>query len=470
MKQVVDRFIKRHQLLADDAIVVVGVSGGPDSMALLHYLYGIRRQRSLTLIAASADHGLRGEASAADVRYVERYCRERQIMFEAGHLDVEAYRKAHGTSVQAAARACRYRFFAEVMRKHGAHLLALGHHGDDQVETMVMQHVRGGLGRSRAGMPVRRPFAGGEIIRPLLAADKSEIEAYCREQGIEPRRDPTNDADDYTRNRFRHHVLPFMKGENPNVHVRFQQESERLFEDERYFAELAESRLDDVTLSRTDEQVTWSVEAFSRVPLALQRRLLHLVLNYLYQDIPPSLSTIHIEDIVCLTREKRASGQLDLPSGLRVIRSYDRLIFTWRKRNDEGESYRYVLHVPGEIQLPFGKITAEIGRNGWGPLDDDDGFVCDVDLVRLPLIVRTREPGDRLSPKGMKGSRKVKAIFIDEKIPVAMRDRWPLVTDDSGTMLWIPGVRRSGIAQPSRHTKRVMMLRFHQSGDVWEDV
>ncbi|HET7615563.1 MAG TPA: tRNA lysidine(34) synthetase TilS, partial [Bacillales bacterium] len=280
MRQAVDRFVKRHHLLKKNAVIVVGVSGGPDSMALLDYLQSVRTSWNLSLITASVDHGTRGAESAKDLLYVEKYCREHALVFEGTRIDVKAIQREHDLGFQAAARSGRYLFFAEMMRKHDADMLALAHHGDDQIETMLMRQVRGSFGLSRAGIPVRRPFANGEIIRPLLAVDKQQIEAYCRLNGIEPRRDPSNESDAYTRNRFRRTVLPFLKRENPNVHHRFQSESEILSDDQLFLEELAKDCLKDVESSKEKDYFAGSVTALSHVPIALQRRVIQLILNY----------------------------------------------------------------------------------------------------------------------------------------------------------------------------------------------
>lgn len=467
LRQAVDRFIKRHHLLKEGAVVVVGVSGGPDSMALLDYLESVRHVWRLTLIAASVDHGLRGEESAADVRYVEQFCRSRHITFEGTRLDVDGYRKEHHLSEEAAARTCRYRFFAHVMQTYGADALALAHHGDDQVETMLMREVRGTIGPG--AIPVRRPFAGGEIIRPFLVVDKQQIEAYCAKRGITPRRDPSNDRDDYTRNRFRHHVLPFLKKENPNVHIRFQYESEIAYDDHAYLKQLARARLDEVILSREPHEIVCSVNVFLTMPMALQRRMIHLILNYLYRQIPPSLSVIHIEDVIRLAARKHPSGRLDFPDGLRVVRSYDRLFFTYKREEPKEREYRHTLDVPGEVRVPCGTIVSEFASEYRKHPDDRDAFVCDAAHVRLPLIVRSRQTGDRISPKGMKGSKKVKAIFIERKIRMCLRDSWPVVTDADGNVLWLPDLKHSGVAQPSKSTKRLVVLRFRPSGNSLGD-
>lgn len=440
--------------------MVVAVSGGPDSMALLDYLAHRRQTWSLTLVVASVDHGLRAGQSVADLRFVEHCCKQRNLLFAGTHVGAAAYAKQHHLSIEAAARACRYRFFAAVMREHNANKLALAHHGDEQMETMLMRQVRGSFGEARAGIPVRRPFAGGEIIRPFLGVDKAQIEAYCHKQGITPRRDPSNESDDYTRNRFRHHILPFLKKENPNVHLRFQQDSQMLRDDHRYLEQLAKERLNEVTLSQQSDSFGLSVPAFLAMPKALQTRMIRLVLNYLYGQIPPSVSSIHIEDLLDLLRGDKPSAQLDFPAGLRVIRSYDILQFTYRQKGNGTYAYRHGLQVPGETVLPAGVLCAEIQKINQNDPYDGDEFVCDADLVHFPLAVRTKQAGDRLRPKGMKGSKKVKDIFIEQKVCRQRRACWPVITDADEQILWVPDLKHSDYAAVSKETRRLLILRL----------
>jgi tRNA(Ile)-lysidine synthase len=465
LRQSVDHFIKRHKLLTNGATVVVGVSGGPDSMALLDYLNSTGNRWALTVIVASVDHGLRGEQSAEDVSYVERYCRRNNVKFEGTFLDVLSHQQEKGVSVQQAARECRYRFFEKVMVSYSADFLALGHHGDDQVETMLMRQVRGSFGTARSGIPVSRPFGSGRLIRPFLTVTKEDIEAYCRERKIKPRRDPTNESDDYVRNRFRHHVLPFLKEENPNVHRRFQYDSETLAEDHHYLETAAKEKLADAIIDKQPDNVILSRHVLSSVPRALQKRMVHLILNYLYKEIPSSLSSIHIEGVLAFLDADHPSGRLDFPSQLQVIRSYDQLTFVFGTRN-AGNVYQEKLDDGGKLDLPFGEISAEVCTYDGKTEEGKNVFVCDADLVSFPLTVRTRWSGDRLLLKGMNGSKKVKTIFIDEKVDKDVRDVWPVVVDAGGTVLWLPGLKHSSAAGVTAKTKRLLILRFQSSEDL----
>lgn len=192
MENIIASFIKRHQLLRKNTTVLIGVSGGPDSMALLHFLYSIRETWNLRLIAVGVDHQLRGAQSLADLHYVSEVCLKWNIKFVETSIDVPSYKRDRRIGTEIAAREVRYQFFAEQMDNFQADYLALGHHGDDQVETMLMGLVRSANSSAFSGIPVKRTFATGQIIRPLLCVTKATIQAYCKKNQINPRMDPTN--------------------------------------------------------------------------------------------------------------------------------------------------------------------------------------------------------------------------------------------------------------------------------------
>lgn len=216
MDNAVRAFIKRHQLVRSHTTVLLAVSGGPDSMALLHFFYKMRTAWDLRLIAVSIDHGLRGQESLDDLHFVRRACQKRGIEFAGTSLDVPAYQAEKQVGTQKAARDMRYQFFAEQMNLYQADYLAFGHHADDQLETMLMGLIHSASVKSLAGIPVERAFASGKIIRPFLGVTKDQIERYCRQHALEPRRDPSNASDTYTRNDYRHNILPLLKAKNHN--------------------------------------------------------------------------------------------------------------------------------------------------------------------------------------------------------------------------------------------------------------
>lgn len=422
--------------------IAVAVSGGPDSLALLHYLKEKSDSYGLELLALHVDHMFRGEESLEDARFVERFCKQRDIPFKMKRIDVPAYMSRTGQSGQLAARECRYSFFKEVMEEEGYAYLALGHHGDDQAETILMRLARGSTGKARAGIPFARSFAGGSIIRPFLCLNREDIENYCSQHQLKPRHDPSNEKDDYSRNRFRHHVLPFLRNENPQMHEQFQRFSEELESDEELLQELTLIEMNKVMEKKKDNETRLAIDLFLVMPMPLQRRGIQLILNYLYKEKPPSLSAMHIENVFSLIHNPHPSGFLHLPDGLIIERSYRECIFSFHAKTSEA-SYHYELSEPGKADLPDGSRIEFEYICSQQVKDHSGSLLLSADSIPMPLIIRTRKNGDRMTLRGMKGTKKIKDIFIDQKIPLSERDRWPIVTDAQGTILWVPGLKKS---------------------------
>ncbi len=434
----VKTFIHRHQLIEKGDIIAVGVSGGPDSLSLVAYLADRRQSLAIEVCALHLDHMFRGEESYSELKFVEHFCLERNIPFYSEQIDVAKEMEVSGEGLQEAARRVRYDFFKRGMERMKAGKLALAHHGDDQVETVLMQMTRGG---NPQGIPVRRPFGEKEIIRPLLGLDKETIERYCAHYKLNPRRDPSNEKADYTRNRFRHVVLPFLKKENPQVHEHFQRFSEEERADRLLLDELAREEMSKVWRRNKHESVL-DIKPFLAMPLPLQRRGIHLILNYLYKDKTP-FSFIHIQQILQLLKQEKSSWTLDLPHGLKVCREYQVCVFRFSQA--EAQDYAFELNVGEQISWPYG-VEFTLSRNDYENRDKESCFVLS-SQVKLPLCIRTRRQGDRIHPKGMDGSKKLKDLFIDEKVPLSKRMQWPIVTDHEGKLIWVPGLKRSRYEQ-----------------------
>ncbi|MCA1032821.1 tRNA lysidine(34) synthetase TilS [Bacillus timonensis] len=459
LKQVTE-FVKKHDLINKGSKVVVGVSGGPDSMALLHFLWVNKARWNLEIVVAHVDHMFRGKQSEEDLQYVRDYCEDRGIQFEGTQVDVKSYQEQHKVSAQIAARECRYQFFKEVMERQNATLLALGHHGDDQIETVLMRLTRGSTGISYAGIQVKRSFSCGYIIRPFLCVGKDQIEEYCEIQGIYPRIDPSNKKATYTRNRFRNKLLPFLKEENPNVHMKFQQFSETISEDQKLLQELTEQKMNTVIKRKEDKEVEINIDLFRSMPKPLQRRGIQLILNYLYQDIQLDLTYIHIEDVIGLIEGPHPSGMLSFPKELKVVRSYDNCCFTFNEAREQSYMKEIDVTKPNIMSLISGdEIIIEFWTHYPEGLTGNDIFIIDSDNIELPLFVRTRKNGDKMSIKGMNGSKKVKDIFIDLKVPRSKRELWPIVEDAAGTILWLPGLSKSTFEANVKTKKQYIVLR-----------
>ncbi|WP_018663696.1 tRNA lysidine(34) synthetase TilS [Heyndrickxia acidiproducens] len=437
----VSDFIKKHQLISEGDHLIAAVSGGPDSLALLHFLKAQSKSFKIKITAAHLDHMIRGKESYEDMMYVERICNHLHIEYRAKRIPIPEKAASSGLGLEETARKYRYGFLKDVLAETGANKVVFGHHGDDQIETILMRLTRGTSEKGRAGIPFRRPFYTGEIIRPLLGTTKKEIEEYCLHYQLHPRIDASNYSLDYTRNRFRSVILPFLKKENPHAHKHFQRFSEELLEDEAFLESLSQKHLEE-SLDTTGRDYLVDLPAFKRAPLPLQRRGIHLILKYLYNQNVTELTAIHTEAIFNLFYSRHPSGRLDLPGGLKVLRNYERCVFTFQLP-PRSTSYQYLLYEGMEIRLPNQdriKLKKKEISYSYRP---ENMLLLHINDISLPLIVRNRKPGDRIEAKGLNGSKKVKDIFIDEKIPKPERDSWPVVTDSSGKILWLPNLKKS---------------------------
>lgn len=469
MWETVSTFIGKNDLLPANSTVVVGVSGGADSMGLLHYLDSIKETKRLKLVVAHVDHMFRGAESEEDLMFVKQQCEKRRILFEAEQIDVSAYQNEKKLTVQVAARECRYAFYEKVMKKYRADVLALAHHADDQVETILMRLGRGSSMTGYAGILPKRTFGDGVIVRPFLTVTKSEILDYLTSHEVPFRHDPSNDKDAYRRNRLRHHILPILKEEFPGLHQRFQAFSEQIQESEQYIGALMEKEWIDVIKRKENDRVVLDRKPLLFMAKPLQRRGIQLILNYLYNnEIPPSLSSIHIDNLLSLLESEHPSGRLHFPNGLQVIKSYNECTLTFNK-DECDKAYKHMLEVPGNVKLPTDiMITSEIWTQDKPRDVKKNQAVIDLSKVVLPLYARTRIDGDRIKLKGTNGSKKIKSIFIEGKIPLQHRDTWPLIVDANNEILWMPMLKRSTFEATEETMGPVLVLTCKTSQKVWE--
>ena len=459
----VESFLKQKKFTLHGKKMLVGVSGGPDSLALLHLLWKQQEKHHFSLAVAHVDHMFRGEESYNEAKFVESFCLARGITFRMTRIDVRAYMKESGKSSQVSSRECRYQFFAQIMEELKFNYLVLAHHGDDQIETILMRITRGSSGSARAGIPFLRPFRNGNIVRPFLCLNRNEIEHYCHVNQLNPRRDPSNEKDLYQRNRLRKYIVPYLKRENPHVHVHFQRFSEETQEDEEFLQELALQKMRTVCKEKGEDFLTVDIDAIQSLAIPLQRRVVQLILDYLYKKRPESLSAIHIEHFFSLIKGEHPSGSLDFPEGLKVTRSYRLCRFCFNSKYVEEKPFYFELIEPGVCRLPNGDCiileeTDEI------PNDSDSyQFKMNREDLNFPVIIRTREPGDRMNIKGMKGTRKVKSVFIDGKVPREQRQGWPVVTDGNKEILWLPGLKKSSREMEQKKGKTAFLFTYKKA-------
>ncbi|GIP41337.1 tRNA(Ile)-lysidine synthase [Paenibacillus sp. J31TS4] len=462
----VEQTISRERLLDRGDGIVVAVSGGPDSVALLHLLLALAPAWDWRLVVAHVNHRFRPGEAEEEAEFVERLAERLGLPCEIGVIDVPAYIRETGDNPQNAAREKRYAFLASVAAAYGMRRVALAHHADDQAETVLMKLIRGAGPAGLGGMLFCQSFEKLELIRPLLRITKRDLVSYCEHHGFDYVTDSSNAERKYTRNRVRLDVMPLLREYNAEITeslsrlALIMQEENRFLEEETeaVFRRLAAVEPGSIAISGSD---------FAGLGVALQRRLIKLILNYLSSQADATdFARVELVREAILQRA-RSNLSLDLSGTVRMVKEYDRIRFTGRSSDPgsfyyewNGEQGDLVLSESGSIVEYF--ITEDRHAAGAECSCSSEEAVFDFDRLALPLAFRSRRPGDRMQVIGLKGSKKVKDIFIDDKIPPTERDRLPLLTDADGQILWIPGVRRSAAAPVTDSTTRFLRLTLRK--------
>ncbi|WP_342480904.1 tRNA lysidine(34) synthetase TilS [Paenibacillus sp. FSL L8-0340] len=452
-----------HRLWAPHDTIVVAVSGGSDSVALLRILHEISVNRiPLKLVCAHVNHGFRDE-SVEEAEFVRQMAGELGVPFELAEFDIPSLAKGSGLGPEGTAREKRYQFLIETAHRYGARSVALAHHADDQAETVLMRLLRGSGPSGLAGMRWKRTEKKVELIRPFLRINKTALVGLCRDEGFPYAEDASNLLTKYKRNVIRLEVLPSLEKYNPKVKQSLLQLSEIVGAEDEFMEANAARCFDELVLMKHGKY-TFKRALFAAIPSALQRRLIKLILNYLSADS----STLDFSKIEAVRRgtlqEHPTVWSLDLGGGLICVRQYDTILFS-SKPPQRKVSYTYRMSLPDSRLLltELGKVMTMtvLEKETFLVQGEDYGKMSawfDSDELVLPLTIRSRLPGDTIRVMGLNGSKKVKDIYIDDKIPSSERSEIPLVCDGLGNIVWIPGVRRSMHAAVGRHTASVLLL------------
>lgn len=438
--------IQKYRMLEPGGSVVAGVSGGADSMCLLHFLCILRKDWNLTVIAAHVNHGLRGEEAKRDEEFVRSWCEEHSVPFEVLHADVNALAKESGQGTEACGRDVRYRFFSGLAEKHGAQI-ATAHTASDNAETVLFHLIRGTGMRGLSGIkPVR-----GDIVRPLIEITREEVEAYCRENHVPYLTDSTNLNDDYTRNRLRHHLVPLCKEINPSFEKGVLRLSETLARDEAYFMEQAQNALDNARL----ENGTYSRKSLAALPAPVLARAVMLCAKAFSCRC---LEQKHIEAVCGAIYE--GGGACDLPCGLYAAVSQGMFRIVPKEKPAE----KWEISLTDAVSLT--KYTKKLSVSICSKMEYDKktkfnkkllNNSMDYAIISKHPAFRTRREGDTFSPFGKNGTKTVKKLFNEYKIPREQRGKILLLAQGS-EVLWIDGLGVSRHAAVSDKTQRVLII------------
>lgn len=478
----VRRTLQRYALLRPGDRVVVGVSGGPDSLCLLHLLHTLAPTLQLSLHVAHLNHGLRGAAADDDAAFVAATAAAWGWPSTVEQADVAALAAASRSSLEEAARNARYAFLARVAATQQARVVAVGHNADDQAETVLMHFLRGsGLDGLRgmqpaSPLPALTPAAASlTLIRPLLFTPRTEIEAYCAAHDLAPRQDASNADLTFFRNRLRHELLPLLASYNPQLRTTLGRTAAALAAD----ADLLHGQLTAVwpTLVRDENEgaLVFDLAAWRALPLSLQRMTLRAAVQRLRVHLR-DLGFEHVEEAVWLLRAGSTGDQATLPAGLRVTLAYD--YFTVSAGMPPAPpapqlpADRLALPVPGSVNMAEWRVeTALLDRAalpaGWQSNADPWQAWLDADALGPTPTLRVRRTGERFQPLGLAGEKLLAEFFTDTKTPAAVRARWPLLAASDDHIAWVCGLRMAGHAAIHAATTRVLhvRLRVEQAGN-----
>ncbi|MCD5414799.1 MAG: tRNA lysidine(34) synthetase TilS [Clostridiales bacterium] len=453
--------IEEHNLLNKGDKVVVAVSGGPDSVCLLHLLCALKDRYEMKLYVAHLNHNFRGIEAQKDAQYVANLCEELNVICFVKSVNVTSYAKQNHMSDEEAGRIKRYEFFNEVKEKVGANKIAVGHNLNDQAETLLMRLLRGAGLQGLSSIWHKR----GDVIRPLLDVEREDIEEYCSVNNLTPRIDATNLKPVYHRNKIRLELMPYLKENyNPNLTESLARTAKIFKEDSDYLDLQANENFELISTIDNDDKVTIPIAFLDTLHGAMKTRVFRLAAERLVgrREV---FTYMQIQNILALVDNNSTGKKLQLSMAITATISYDKLIFT-TTTNDADAEYLYRLEIGGFVKVDVlnttfkAKLVNENAIKDVGASKSKKFF--DFDRIINGLCIRNRKQGDIFKPLGMKGTKKLKNFFIDKKIDREERDKIALVCDGERIM-WVVGHRISDYYKITKNTTRFLLIECYEN-------
>lgn len=468
MLQKVINYIDQYNMLHNGDKVIVALSGGPDSMCLVHILKKLQERYNIKLYAAHVNHCLRGAEADADEEYVRGFCKNANIDFYSKRIDINELARITNTSTETAGREARYAFFNELKEKLGANLIALAHNANDQAETILMRIIRG---TGMEGLRGIRPVRDGIYIRPILILTREEIEEYCRINKLNPRIDKSNFEKIYNRNKIRLELIPYLQENfNKDILNTVNRLSEIISKDQDYLEEVAEKKYKEYC-SIIGEKIGLDQQLINEHE-AIVTRVIRRALKDIKGDLK-NIELVHINEIMELF-SMGTGKMITLPEGIIAEKVYTEIYFYKKKGNNLSNELKDEIIIfdkekfqqPSIVKAIDGmnvKISLRIVTKDEVVDFSQDPYkkYFDYDKINRYISIRTRQEGDRFTPYGMKGSKKLKDLFIDLKIPKEERNTLPLVCFDK-EIAWIVGYRVSNKYIVTKNTNYILEIKIEK--------
>lgn len=459
------KYINENLLINKGDGIVVGLSGGPDSVCLLHLLCSVRDEMNLKLVAAHINHMIRGEDADGDENYSRELCRKFGVEFFALRKDVEGFGRDNGLSSETAGRKVRYEFFNEIAEKMKCSKIATAHNANDQAETILLRIMRGTGLEGLGGIPVNRE---NKYIRPILFMKREEVEKYCEIEMLHPRIDNTNLEKIYSRNKVRLDVLPYMKQNfNQDVIEVINRMALLLQEDNKFILEQVEKIYKEGCIEKKNKVVILK-NTFHQKNAVISRIIRKAIKKVNGNKYDVELK--HIKEVQNLQKIS-TNKAVDLPYGIYAENVYGD-IHIKSKRDNKSIDYTERIYnkesIVGEkIEFMGYEFSFQVIENTkklqFGKNNDTKYF--NYDKINGNIIIRQRKNGDKIIPFGMKGTKKIKDIFIDMKVPKDDRDLIPIV-EFGGEIGWIVSVKLSDSFKVTKDTKRILVIKYYRKEKI----
>jgi tRNA(Ile)-lysidine synthase len=451
----IEQTIKKHHLLEYGDRVIVAFSGGADSCALLLSLTLLSEPYGLKIVVAHFNHGLRYEESDGDEMFCRDLAQTLSLPFVTEKMRHPSIPK--GVSPEDYFRQERYRFLDKIAADHEANKIALGHHLHDQAETVLLNILRGsGLDGLKGFLPMRE----NKYIRPLMEVSRQDIQDFLCKNGVEYREDSSNHSKVYLRNRIRNELIPCLKEKyNPQIEQNLVRMAEIIRRDDEFINGYIREILTLPHIQNRQNGVSFSAEYFKTLHASLAYRLIKSLLESL-APAGKGFSSSHVQSLVDLVTRRSSGKRISLPYHLQVRKEYDRIVIEF-DRIEEIPDYEYFISIPGAIDLKERHIILSTKQGTEDEIDFNsiNRIYFDRDKIKEPLMIRNRRNGDWYEPLGMRGSQKIKKLFIDRKIPRQERNRMALIADQE-SVIWIENMHISERVKVSSETKNVLILEI----------